>query len=315
MRRYLAVFSALIGLEPNKTGHREKWLSIIGGLLGTLAVVAISQQFVDEQGTVWILASMGASAVLLFAVPHGPLSQPWPVMGGHLISATIGVACALWIPSVLLSGSIAVALAIGAMYYLRCIHPPGGATALTAVVGGEAIQALGFQYVVTPVLLNALAILTVAVVFNSLFPWRRYPAALAAHGVAKKAGPKEDDGSLSRDVLELALQALRRGADVQELYHVATRQAQSAAMDTDNLRVGQCYSNGLHGNLWQVRRVTAINHMPESDTLQIGYVVVAGPDRRRSGIVDAQTFAGWAKYEVFLNENSWQRVKYGDTSS
>ncbi|MFA7386818.1 MAG: hypothetical protein WCZ87_04070, partial [Thiohalobacteraceae bacterium] len=65
----------------------------------------------------------------------------------------------------------------------------------------------------------------------------------------------------------------------------------------------------------QVRRVTAINHMPDSDTLQVGYIVVAGPDRRRAGIVDAQTFAGWAKYEVFLNENSWQRVKYGDTSS
>lgn len=322
MRSFVATCVALIGLEPNKTGHLEKWLSIAGGLLGMLAVVMISERFVDTQGTVWILASVGASAVLLFAVPHGPLSQPWPVVGGHVISATIGVGCAQLIPSLTLSASVAVALAIGAMYYLRCIHPPGGATALTAVVGGESIQALGFQYVVTPVLLNALAILAVAIVFNSLFPWRRYPAALAAHAAAKKTPPqpaKGDGESLTRADLEVALRAMRRGADdgsdydVQELYHLATRHTQPASMDPDNFRVGQCYSNGLHGALWQIRRVTAITHSAETDTVHVAYRVVAGPNRRSSGVADAEAFAGWAKYEVFLNENSWQRVRYAES--
>ena len=71
-----------------------------------------------------------------------------------------------------------MALAIGAMHYLRCIHPPGGATALSAVLGGPAIEALGLQFILTPVLLNVIVILTVAVLYNYLFYWRRYPAGL-----------------------------------------------------------------------------------------------------------------------------------------
>ncbi len=145
-----------IGLEINKTGHLEKWVSGMGGLVGILAVSLISGQYLELTGAAWIVASMGATAVLLFAVPHGPLSQPWAVIGGHLVSAAIGVACARWVPDPLLAPAAAVGLAIGAMHYLRCIHPPGGATALTAVVGGSQLQALGFDYVLTPVSLNAL---------------------------------------------------------------------------------------------------------------------------------------------------------------
>jgi CBS-domain-containing membrane protein len=121
---------------------------------------------------------MGASAVLLFAVPHGALSQPWPVLGGHVISALIGVSCAKFIPLPLLAAAFSVALAIGAMHYLNCIHPPGGATALSAVIGGDAIHQLGFQYVLTPVLLNTIIVLIVAILFNYPFHWRRYPLAL-----------------------------------------------------------------------------------------------------------------------------------------
>jgi CBS-domain-containing membrane protein len=133
---------------------------------------------------------MGASAVLLFAVPHGQLSQPWPVFGGHLVSALIGVASAKLVAPPLLAAAVAVALAISAMYYLRCIHPPGGATALTAVAGGETVHALGFHYVLTPVLLNVLIILAVALLFNFPFSWRRYPAvwATTAQPVASQGG-------------------------------------------------------------------------------------------------------------------------------
>ena len=76
------------------------------------------------------------------------------------------------------AAALAVALAIGAMHYLNCIHPPGGATALSAVIGGDAIHQLGFQYVLTPVLLNVIIVLIVAILFNYPFHWRRYPLAL-----------------------------------------------------------------------------------------------------------------------------------------
>jgi CBS-domain-containing membrane protein len=121
---------------------------------------------------------MGASAVLLYAVPHGPLSQPWPLIGGHTISAIIGVASAKYIADPVLATSVAVGASIGAMHQLKCIHPPGGATAFTAVLGGQAIRELGFSFVLFPVLTNALVMLVLAIAINYPFRWRRYPADL-----------------------------------------------------------------------------------------------------------------------------------------
>jgi CBS-domain-containing membrane protein len=125
-----------------------------------------------------LIASMGASAVLLFAVPHGQLSQPWPVFAGQIFSAAIGVTCAKLIPYTPLAAACAVGLAIGVMHQFKCIHPPGGATALTAVIGGQSVQELGYGFVWSPVTLNAAVIVAVAVLFNYPFPWRRYPAFL-----------------------------------------------------------------------------------------------------------------------------------------
>lgn len=156
--------------------EREHWISAAGGLVGLLAVLWSSHFWIDGHGGVLAIASMGASAVLLFAAPHGAMSQPWPVLGGHLVSALIGVSCARWFGAEpMLAASLAVALSIAAMYSLRCLHPPGGATALFAVLGGESVHALGYGYLFSPVLLNIVVLVTVAVLFNYPFAWRRYP--------------------------------------------------------------------------------------------------------------------------------------------
>ncbi|MDT8387792.1 MAG: HPP family protein [Thiogranum sp.] len=176
--RLFSSLRARTGFGGKRTGHLEKWISLTGGLTGILAIMLVSEASLGLNGSASLVTSMGASAVLLFAVPHGALSQPWSVFGGHLVSAVIGVACAQMIAQPFVAAPLAVALAIGAMHYLRCIHPPGGATALTAVMGGDAVQALGFQFVITPVLLNVLVILSITVLFNFPFAWRRYPAAL-----------------------------------------------------------------------------------------------------------------------------------------
>lgn len=112
---------------------------------------------------------MGASAVLLFAAPHAPFSQPWNVIGGHAISAIIGVACWQWIPDITVAASASVGLAIGAMYLTRCIHPPGGATALAAMIGSDKLHQSGFAYEYEPILLNAVTILLVAIAFKGMF--------------------------------------------------------------------------------------------------------------------------------------------------
>jgi CBS domain-containing membrane protein len=117
---------------------------------------------------------MGASAVLLFAVPASPLAQPWSLMGGNLLSAVIGVACAKMFNEPVIAASLAVSLAIGAMFAMRCIHPPSGAVALTAVLGGPAVHALGFQFVAVPVAVNSLLLVLTAIFFNNT-TGRRYP--------------------------------------------------------------------------------------------------------------------------------------------
>ncbi len=156
--------------------EREHLISAAGGLVGILAALWVSSFWLDGHGGILAIASMGASAVLLFAAPHGAMSQPWPVLGGHMVSALIGVTLARWLGhEPMLAASIAVALSIGVMYVLRCLHPPGGATALYAVLGGEAVHVLGYGYLFSPVLLNVLVLLIVAVAFNYPFAWRRYP--------------------------------------------------------------------------------------------------------------------------------------------
>lgn len=101
-----------------------------------------------------LLVSIGASAVLVFGTPHSPFSATRAVLGGHALSAFVGVCCASWIPIESLAAGAAVGLSLAAMRLCRCLHPPAGSSALLAVMGGESIRALGFSFVLNPVLLN-----------------------------------------------------------------------------------------------------------------------------------------------------------------
>lgn len=167
-----------LGIELVEVSTAEKLSAALGGGGAIFLLVCVSRAFLPLAEALAVVASMGASAVLLFAVPHGPMSQPWPVLVGHLVSALAGVTCARWIPHTGAAAACAVGLAIAAMHGLKCIHPPGGATAFTAVAGGEAIRQLGYGFVLLPVAVNALALLLLAVLINFLLPWRRYPAGM-----------------------------------------------------------------------------------------------------------------------------------------
>jgi len=195
--------------------EREHWISATGGLIGMLAVWWISHLLLDSRSAVLVASSMGSTAVMLFAAPHGAMSQPWPLIGGHLVSALIGVGCVHWLGSdLMLAAALSVGLSIAAMYSLRCLHPPGGATALGAVLGGEAVHALGYGYVLSPILLNALVILAVAVAFNYPFAWRRYPQCWHPRGQAI-AAPAEEN-MITHSSLVYALSQIDTFVDVSE---------------------------------------------------------------------------------------------------
>lgn len=124
---------------------RGALLTSLGCFVGLYAVATISRAVVGAEGAPYIAAYMGAAAVLIFAAPHSPLSQPWPLIAGHMASALVGVTCQQLIPDPLLASVSAVTLAILVMLALRCLHPPGGAAAMVAVVGGPAIHGLGYR--------------------------------------------------------------------------------------------------------------------------------------------------------------------------
>ena len=191
----LSCFLDLIGFSRQQMDYREKIIAMIGGFFGIFAIFMSSHWLLDPEVAVLIVPSMGASAVLLFAAPHAPFSQPWNVLGGHAFSAIIGVACWQLIPDNTIAASASVGLAIGVMYLARCIHPPGGATALAAVIGSEKLHNLGFSYEFQPILLNAITILLVAVVFNGCFKWRRYPAHFHLTKQISEATPAEADNN------------------------------------------------------------------------------------------------------------------------
>ncbi len=115
-----------------------------------------------------IIAPMGASAVLIFAVPASPLAQPWPVVGGNTLSALAGIAVFKAIPDSTIAAGVAVGGAIALMSLCRCLHPPGGAAALTAVIGSDAIHAAGFSFAFAPVAINAIALVSLGMFFHRI---------------------------------------------------------------------------------------------------------------------------------------------------
>lgn len=167
---------------------RERLLACIGATIGIALTGVISGLAMGGGPHVALLvAPMGASAVLLFAVPASPLAQPWSIIGGNSISALVGVTVAHFIHDPVFASGLAVALAIAAMSFARCLHPPGGAAALTAVLGGPAVISAGFLFPFVPVALNSIILATLGLLFHRLAR-RNYPhvAAPAAnsHGTA-----------------------------------------------------------------------------------------------------------------------------------
>lgn len=226
--------------DPHPASHAEKLISTLGGFVGILLVLLVSGRVLDFHGAALVVASMGASAVLLFATPHSTLSQPWSLLGGHLISAAIGVTCAQAFSNPYYAGALAVAFSIGAMHYLGCLHPPGGATALVAVLGGEPVRALGYGFLVTPVLANVMIILLVAIAANYPFRWRRYPHWLSVPKDSPSDGKNKHGEKcvIAHSDLVYALSEIDSFIDVSEedllrIYHLAVRHTHIPTQQVD----------------------------------------------------------------------------------
>ncbi|MGO8760970.1 MAG: HPP family protein [Desulfobaccales bacterium] len=162
--------------SPPRVSLSEMLWSWLGGFLGIAAVAYLNYRVVDQADLVMIIGSFGASAVLIYGAIKSPLAQPRNLLGGHVISALIGVtAFKLLEPHLWLAAALAVATSIAVMHATKTLHPPGGATALIAVISGPKVTSLGYLYVLVPVAAGALVMLAVALIVNNLAPRRRYP--------------------------------------------------------------------------------------------------------------------------------------------
>ncbi|HWR73127.1 MAG TPA: HPP family protein, partial [Nitrospirota bacterium] len=161
---------------PPGVGLSELLWSWLGSVMGISLCRLLSASFFEPRDLTLLIGSFGASAVLVYGAIKSPLAQPRNLLGGHVISGLIGVACyQLFGQTVWLAAALAVSLAIIAMLATKTLHPPGGATALIAVVGGDNIHALGFLYAFVPAGLGALVLLIVALLVNNISKDRRYP--------------------------------------------------------------------------------------------------------------------------------------------
>lgn len=213
--------------KPILAGVRtgDRLLACLGASVG-IAFSILIFSFLPLHGSDFplVVAPLGASAVLVFTVPSSPMAQPWPVIGGNIVSTMIGVVIYQAIPNMELAASIAVGAAILIMSLLRCLHPPGGASALTAVIGSDAIHTAGFGFALLPVGINSVTLVMVGLLFHRLtshsYPHRPLPAPDAGLHLADIDAALEDMHEIF-DISREDLDALLSRAEM----HAAKRKA------------------------------------------------------------------------------------------
>ena len=230
MKKQLYTLIHYLKPEASSVSLREKALSGFLALIAMLVVLFSNHAMIGFDKAPLILASIGATSLLLFATPLSPVSQPWAVIAGHTLSAIIGIFCFQSIENIVLAAALAVSLSIFIMYVSDCLHPPGGATALAFVVAGPEIHTMGYEFVLTPVLSSMVPLILMAFFLNNLVPGRYYPSSLEEKGI-----DASDDWAVGKSVfdqsdLDVALEQADiymdiSRADLNKIYRLAIQHA------------------------------------------------------------------------------------------
>jgi CBS domain-containing membrane protein len=223
----MSVQNWLVSFKPgfDPVPFNEKFRSGLAALLGILLLGLALRLLPGEAGYhLAIFASMAAAAVLLYAAPHSPMAQPWPLVCGNLVSGLIGWACSWLIPDPVWAAACAVGTAVLVMHLMNCLHPPGGATAMIMVLGAEQFHQHGWVSAALAVTANTLLSLLLALSINNLLPGRHYPT---RHAVKQPSGRK---GELEAADIEWALSRMDGVIDVSEddlleIYQLAAEHA------------------------------------------------------------------------------------------
>jgi CBS domain-containing membrane protein len=166
---------------------KEHFWAFLGSFIGIGVIAYLQSRTLPHSDVVYLIGSFGASSVLVYGVIQSPLAQPRNLIGGHVISAIVGVTIAKFVPDIFwLTATLSVSISIVLMQLTKTLHPPGGATALIAVTGSAEIKNLGYWYVIMPVLSGVIILLVIALIFNNMTPHRYYPNHKKYHKIRKK---------------------------------------------------------------------------------------------------------------------------------
>jgi len=167
--------------------YQEHFWAFMGSFIGIGVIAYVQSLKLPVSDVVYLIGSFGASSVLVYGVIQSPLAQPRNLIGGHVVSALIGVTVQKFAPDILwLTAPLAVSLSIVLMQITKTLHPPGGATALIAVTGSAELKSIGYWYVLSPVLTGALILLIIALLFNNMTANRQYPVKKLNRSFIKK---------------------------------------------------------------------------------------------------------------------------------
>lgn len=227
LQRYRARYGASFSLE--RRDGLEMTLSILGVFLAMNVLIGLMYVLNDSAHPWLLMASMGASAIIVFATPHAPMAQPWAVIMGQMGSAAAGLLSWLWFANPQIAVPFAVAGALLVMLLLNCRHAPGGATALFIALGGLEVQTLGWSLLWLCILPSVLALVWVGVLFNAPFQWRRYPLWIMTKSAPlTTVAPVLPAESLNHADIEFASQQLKGYFEMSETEFIALYQAARA---------------------------------------------------------------------------------------
>ena len=224
--------------------HKQILIPSMAACIAIFLVGTISHYLLgDTQVVHFLIASMGASALLLFVIPSSPLSQPWALFGGQMVPGFIGIACALFIPDLVFASAASLTLSIIAMMYLRCLHPPGGATALIPILMTEEVQQLGFQFLFTPIAINTLTLMLLSLLINRLVLHRHYATHTIPESLPVQAQTEVmiNNSPFTEEDLSYAFEQMDNYVDIDEedlfrIYSLATSHAEERGAHVPCLR-------------------------------------------------------------------------------
>lgn len=272
-------FFKYFSIDPVNLSIKAKLLSLLACFCSIFFIALMTKIISPWPGYPMIVASMGASAIILFFIPNSPLAQPWPFVGGQLVSAFVGMACALNIPETSTAAATAVGGSITLMLIMRCLHPPAAATSLTPIMAGETLSSLGYSFIVVPVAINVLTLLLLAIFINRGVMGRNYPSPLPAkkqnnqrHSVTQPShqiGFSEQDLSLALakndvfvDMTDAALSKLLTQVEMNAFQRIKGTIVCADIMVKDVMTVE--FGTEVE-DAWEIMRINKLKAMPVID--------------------------------------------------